>query len=133
MVSALFILVVLAVLGAAIVSVSVNQSLGSASEVNASRAYQAARAGAEWGMYSVMRTATPCAATNPAITFTSDELKAFTVTVTCTTTGPFIDGATSLTYVVIEATACNAPASGVCPGVVSETYVERRLTWTVAR
>ncbi len=49
MMSALFILVVLAVLGAAIASISVRQQVGSAVELNTARAYQAARAGLEWG------------------------------------------------------------------------------------
>jgi len=45
MVSALFILVVLAVLGAALANISMRQQLGSAAEIQAARARQGARAG----------------------------------------------------------------------------------------
>lgn len=54
-VSAIFILVVLAALGAFIVNVSTNQQIGSALDVQGVRAYQAARAGIEWGIYKVTR------------------------------------------------------------------------------
>ena len=63
LVSAIFILVVLAALGAFIVSISTSQQIGSALDVQGVRAYQAARAGIEWGLYSVQGspTATPLA------------------------------------------------------------------------
>ena len=48
MVSALFVLVVLAALGAALAKISQRQQLGSAAEIDAARAYQSARAGLEW-------------------------------------------------------------------------------------
>jgi MSHA biogenesis protein MshP len=56
-VSAIFILVVLSVLGAAMVTLSTSQHLGSAQDVQGVRAYLAARSGAEWGMYQVQSTA----------------------------------------------------------------------------
>ena len=57
-VSAIFILVVLAGLGAFIVNVSTNQQIGSALDVQGVRAYQAARAGIEWGVYQVQKSPT---------------------------------------------------------------------------
>jgi len=54
--SAIFILVVLAALGAFILNVSTNQQIGSALDVQGVRAYQAARAGIEWGLYQVEST-----------------------------------------------------------------------------
>ena len=62
MVSALFILVVLAVLGAAMATISARQQRASASELNAARAYQSARTGLEWGAFSVLVPAPPCGA-----------------------------------------------------------------------
>lgn len=53
-VSAIFLLVVLGVLGAAIVRFSGTQSITSAQDVQGSRAYHAARAGLEWGIYQVL-------------------------------------------------------------------------------
>jgi Tfp pilus assembly protein PilX len=55
-VSAIFILVVLAALGAFIVNVSTNQQIGSTLDLQGVRAYQAARAGIEWGIYQVQAT-----------------------------------------------------------------------------
>lgn len=54
-VSAIFILVVLAALGAFIVNISTSQQIGSALDVQGVRAYQAAHAGIEWGLYRVTR------------------------------------------------------------------------------
>lgn len=64
-VSAIFILVVLAALGAFIVNVSTNQQIGSALDVQGVRAYQAARAGVEWGVYQVQSFGAPPAAPAP--------------------------------------------------------------------
>ena len=55
-VSAIFILVVLAALGAFVVTVSTNQQIGSALDVQGTQAYQAARSGIEWGLYQVQAT-----------------------------------------------------------------------------
>ncbi|MEY4884581.1 MAG: hypothetical protein RIS34_2435 [Pseudomonadota bacterium] len=145
MVSALFILVVLAVLGAAMAKISARQQLGSASELNAARAYQSARAGLEWGAFSVLIPAPPAAPgadTPPACPATpthlalSGELAGFVVSVTCTRTGPVVDGDLSRTFYQLQATACNAPTAGSCvttPASPSSIYVERRLSWTVTR
>ncbi len=144
MVSALFIVVVLAVLGAAVASISTRQQVGSAVELSAARAYQSARAGLEWGAYSVLLPLPPVAPaldTPPAcfgasnITL-SGELSGFVVSVQCVRTGPVADGSTSRTFYQLQATACNAPSAGACPTALAapqSTYVERRLTWTIAR
>jgi MSHA biogenesis protein MshP len=144
MVSALFILVVLAVLGAAVASISVRQQVGSAAELNAARAYQAARAGLEWGAFSVLipaPPASPAVDTPPACFATNHmaltgELSGFIVSVECTRTGPLSDGDSSKTYYQLVATACNVPTSGSCavaPTSPLSTYVERRLNWTIGR
>ena len=145
MVSALFILVVLAVLGAAVASISQRQQRGAASEINAARAYQSARAGLEWGAFSVLIPAPPAApvADTPPACFTTPthmalngELTGFVVSVTCSRTGPVVDGDISRTFYQLQATACNMPTAGSCvatPATPSLNYVERRLSWTVAR
>ncbi len=144
MVSALFILVVLAVLGAALASISVRQQRGSAGEFNALRAYQSARAGMEWGAYSVLMPAPPAspATDTPPACFPatdlamSGELAGFVASVTCVRTGPVTDGDVSKTFYQLQATACNVPVAGSCattPASPASTYVERRLSWTVSR
>ena len=53
LVSAIFLLVVLAGLGVAMVSISTTQNQGLAMDVMGSRAYQAASAGIEWAAYTI--------------------------------------------------------------------------------
>jgi MSHA biogenesis protein MshP len=142
MVSALFILVVLAALGAALAKVSLRQHLGSAAEIEAARAYQGAKAGLEWGAFQVLRNPAPPAAAPACFAATSFNppggLSNFTVTVSCTRTpasGTVADGATALAFYQLVANACNAPSGGACPagGTPRTTYVERQLSSTVMR
>ena len=53
LVSAIFLLVVLAVLGAAMVTFSTTQDQGQALDAMGSRAYEAANAGIEWAAYNI--------------------------------------------------------------------------------
>jgi MSHA biogenesis protein MshP len=142
MVSVVFILVVLAALGAAIASVSVRQQLGSAAELDAARAYQSARAGLEWASWQLLRDPAPPAAAPACFSTTSfspaGTLAGFTVTISCTRTpgsGTVSDGDTALAFYQVVATACNAPTAGACPasGTPQPTYVERQLSWTISR
>lgn len=55
-IAAIVILVILAALAAAIVSLGTTQQMTSAQDVMSSKAWQAARAGNEWGLYQVLRT-----------------------------------------------------------------------------
>ena len=54
LVSAIFLLVILVSLAAFLVNISTSQSITSAQDVQGSRAYHAARAGADWGLYQVL-------------------------------------------------------------------------------
>lgn len=74
-IAAIFLLVVLAALGAFMVTFSNTQHLTSAQDVQGSRAYWAARAGLEWGIAS---TTTACP-TSP----TTLSVNSFNVIVTC--------------------------------------------------
>lgn len=126
-VSAIFILVVLATLGAFILNISSGQQIGSALDVQGVRAYQAARAGIEWGLYRQLQAGSCAAATNfvpPAAT-----LSGFTVSVACVATADASGGPTVYT---LTSTACSQPNGGVCPNTVNpgSFYIERRLTVT---
>jgi MSHA biogenesis protein MshP len=139
----LFILVVLAALGAALAKISLRQQLGSAAELDAARAYQSARAGLEWAAFQVLRNPAPPAAAPDCFSATSfkppGSLAGFTVTVRCSRTpasGTVSDGATALAFYQLVANACSATTGGACPNTgsaPSATYVERQLTWTVSR
>lgn len=52
--SAIFLLVILAGLAAFLVHISTTQSITSAQDIQGVRAYHAARAGVEWGLYQVL-------------------------------------------------------------------------------
>jgi MSHA biogenesis protein MshP len=129
LVSAIFILIALAALGGFIATVSSMQHIGSALDLNGARAYQAARAGTEWGVAGAVNASACAASTNIGTVNT------VTVTVLCTTvaTGNTVEVGLGSIY-QITAIACNQPAAGICPGVASgANYVERRLVAIVER
>ncbi len=138
LISAVFVLVVLAALGAAMVGITQRQQLGSAAELDSARALQSARGGLEWAAFQVLQNPAPPAAAPACFGSTNMTLTPFTVTVSCTRTpgsGTLTDGATALVFYELVATACNAPVAGACPttGTPGVTYVERQLSWTVVR
>lgn len=129
MVSAIFILVVLAALGGFIVSISSGQQVGAALDLQGVRAYQAARAGLEWGLYRQLRAGSCVGATSFAPAAVS--LAAFTVTVDCVATAD-PGGFGGPTVYTVTATACSQPnvAEPRCPNTTTlgDLYVERRLS-----
>lgn len=66
--SAIFLIVILAALAAFLVSIAQTQHAASALDLQGARAYQAARAGLEWGLYQVLdpTEASAVAPANPA-------------------------------------------------------------------
>lgn len=127
-VSAIFILVVLAALGAFIVSISTSQNIGSARDLQGVEAYQAAKAGLEWGLHRQLRSSSCAGATS--FSPTAGTLSSFTVTVICTAT-PDPGGFGGPTVYTISSTACTQPnaAEPKCPNTTSpgQNYIERRL------
>jgi len=132
-VSAIFILLVLALLGAFVVNISSTQQITSTLDVQSSRAYQAARTGIEWGLYQVnfvatsaselAGTACPASPTTLPIPATAVSMTGMSVTVTCV---PTTDPSGAPPVYKIVATACN---QGPCPNTTnpSNLYIERRL------
>lgn len=125
LVTAIFLLVVLAGLGAVMVNVFTLQQHESALDVQGVRAEQAARAGIEWGVYRQLIDG-QC---NPSVSFAlpaGTSLSSFSVSVQCSTaTGPG-----TLTSWTITSTACNQPAAAMprCPNPGNNPdYVQRRL------
>lgn len=135
--AAIFIVVILAALGAFMVSVGTGQQLGHAQDITGSRVVQAARAGVEWGVFQVVNTAgtfrSNCraaagtSATLPALT----NMAGITVRVDCTS-AVYAEGATPQLYSYqIVATACN---NATCPNTstsLPNLYVERRVATLV--
>ena len=104
LVSAIFMMVVLVILGVSMVTISSVQHTSSAQLVQSARANYAARAGAEW---VASQPSTWCAA-GPfpmASSFTLPApMSGFTIAVSCTRTSHTLEGAT-LQYYVVDLTA----------------------------
>jgi len=142
-VTAIVILVILAVLGAAIVTITGTRSASAALDVLGSKAYQSARAGIEWGAFRIRNPentnavppgpyTTQYACPGPATSFSlGGELAGFTVTVQCTSTLQTEFG-NLITIYQLVATSCNIPvgaAPGTCPNTTTAfNYVERQMT-----
>ncbi|MES3021157.1 MAG: agglutinin biogenesis protein MshP [Pseudomonadota bacterium] len=131
LVTAVFLLVVLAGLAAALVSLFTVQQASSGLDVLGARTYQAARAGIEWGLYQQLRAQPPstdCFASPTTFRLPqSGSLAALTVTVTCAAAAGNALGNTTNRWTV-TATACNEPGAGGCPNASpSPDYVQRRL------
>lgn len=107
-VTAIFLLVVLSALGVALLSISTMQHAESALDVQGARAYQAARAGMEWGLYQ-QRVNNSCAASSIFALPATGALSGFSVTVRCTQSAGVVP------RYQVTATACNQPGvGGVC-------------------
>jgi len=135
-IAAVFLLVVLAGLVAYLTTVSTTSQAASAADLNSVRAYQAARAGAEWATFQILQNsggafATACGpgTTTSNRTFPST-LSAYTATVTCTGVS-LTEGASTVLFYNIVSNACNQPTGGgACPNAaaLSTTYVEREVS-----
>lgn len=123
-VTAIFLLVVLSVLGTAIVSLSASQHKDSALDLLGSRAYEAARSGMEYGLYRRLEDPSKACASSLSFNPTPASMSSFTVTVTCSVNTATVQQTT------ITATACNQPSGGVCPNPAptSADYVQRVVT-----
>ena len=126
--SAIFILVILAGLGAAMVSFFTTQQQSSALDVQGGRAYQAARAGIEWAAYQGIKNAAAfgCAtagASNDVINF-AGALASFTTTVACSSAVHDESGNSVRVYLITSTAKSGA--------LNSTDYVERVLTATIS-
>ena len=128
MITAIFLILVIAVLGAYIASVATTQHTTATLDLQGAKAYQAAYAGIQFGAYQVIRNGGACATTSIVLT---GVLSGFVVTVQCTTSGGYTEGSSSAKSIYrIVATGCS-PSTGVCPGTPGGYYVERQLEATI--
>jgi len=132
LVLALFLILLLGAVAAYMLTVSNVQVETGIMDEQSSHAYQAARAGLDWGAYRVLRDAT-CPAGTTTIAFPTGlpaHLAGFHAEVTCTAFGTETEGAATVTTYRIVSTGCNAIPCGSAPG---PAYVERQLHLNVAR
>ena len=127
--TAIFLLVVIAVLGAYIASLATTQQASEALDVRGARAYQSALAGMQWGAYQMLRNGTCAGTTSFALT---GDLAAFAVTVQSTQT-PYTENGVARNICQIVATGCSPPNAAACPGLPGAYYVERQIEATIDR
>lgn len=132
--SAIFLLVILSLLGAFIVEISTKQQVGHAADVRGSHAAQAAQAGVEWGLWRLLRED---ACTGPISFNPGGGLSGFTVTVTCLPNGMATTNDEAGNPVIVRrivATACSEPAAGACPNPApGANYIERQFSTVAVR
>jgi MSHA biogenesis protein MshP len=137
LVTAIFLLVVLSLLGAMMVSFFTVQQQTAALDVMGSRAYQASRAGVEWSAFQVLQSgvagpavATACQApggtaqTLPAL---GGSLSPFTVRVSCSAASHVEAAGTVWVYSISSVASTTGSAAG------SPDYVERQIQMTIGQ
>jgi MSHA biogenesis protein MshP len=133
---ALFMLVSLTAIGAYMLTVSTGQVEAGVQDEQGSRAYQAARAGIEWGAFQVLRNpagsfaTTSCnAAGTPSVPIAlAGGLAGFRAEVSCRVFGPETEGSSAVTVYRLVSTGCN---NNPCGSGLGPTYVERELQLTL--
>ena len=120
-VTAIFLIVVLAALGAFVATVSGLHHSSSALDLQGTRAYQAARAGIAWGAYQVLQntaggfatacnTATYGSPTSQSLSGLGGTLSPFSVTVTCGSSSNSEGAATVIVYQIVSTATAGAGA-----------------------
>ena len=134
LISAIFLLVVIAALGTFAVTISTTQQQSAALDVLGARAYQASRAGIEWGAYQVIQSgvvggvfATACqpGPTSQVLAALPNTLANFTVQVDCSSTAASEASATVTMY-QLTSTAKQGT-------VATPDYIERQMSVTIAQ
>jgi len=136
-IAALFVLVVLSVLGASIARLGWTQQISSAQDLDGARAQRAANSGAEWGLYQALKGSwANCSGASQTLTGMKSEM-GMVVTVSCSYDS-YVEGQTgsgdppvftdrTIKVYRIDAVACNSATA--CPDaalVGSAAYIERR-------
>ena len=133
MVAAIFLLVILTALGVFMLSISTMQQTTSTQDLLGSQAYQAAKAGIEWGAYQIMtpentnpptggmaRYACGVATVLPAL---GGSLSGFAVKIDCTSADFVERGNTVRVYQLTSTASFGTPAT--------TSYIERRLSGSI--
>lgn len=130
LISAIFLLVVIAALGTFAVTLSTTQQQSSALDVQGARAYQAVRAGIEWGAFQVVKGAIACGTfavpVATTVTLTGTTLQNFTVSVNCGSSGPITEAGATVTMYQLTSTAKQGT-------VATPSYVERQMSVMIAK
>jgi MSHA biogenesis protein MshP len=112
LVAAMFVIIIIAMVVLTMMRLAGNQHGSNSLAIQQARAYQAARAGLEWGITQVTPTAgAPSCAGNAAVNLAGSNLSEFTVLVTCSVSN-YTDNGAPVNIYRLTATAQNgAPGS----------------------
>jgi MSHA biogenesis protein MshP len=136
LISAIFLLVVVTLLGAYVATISTNQNIAEALDVEGARAYQAARAGVEWGAWQILQApaggfrttcdgATYGSPTSQALAGLAGTLSGFAVNVQC--------GSAATTEAGVNVRVYRLTVTASKGTLGSLFYVERQLQATLER
>lgn len=124
LVAALFVIIVITLVIAAMARLSTTQHGSNSLALQQARAYQAARAGLEWG---ISRAANAGSCINGGVSMAGGGLSEFTVSLTCSSTSHTDEDGSSLTIYRLTAQAQNGSAGS------RPDYAFRSLTAVVER
>ncbi len=128
LISAIFLLVVIASLGTFAVTLSTTQNQSQAMDAMSARGFQAALAGVEWAAYNVQAASAsavwPGCVTGATVAV-GGNLAPFTVTVNCSASSA-VEGATTFWIYAVSSVAKTAGAAGD-PGYVEQLATARLL------
>ena len=129
-VAAVFLVLILAALGAFMVTFSNTQQLTSTQDLQGTRAYWAAQSGLEWGVGAVTAVVTPSTITaSTCTTVTPLTVNGFSVAVSCNgIANTYTEAGTPVYIIQIQSTAS---LTGSTPGSLS--FIQRSLTAYVER
>ncbi len=131
---AVFMIVTLAAVAGYLLTISTGQLEATTQDEQATRAYQAARTGIDWGAYQLLRSsgggfATACEPGPVTQVLTlSQGLTGFYARVQCQRVGSESEGVATVKTYRLTVTGCNI--SSAC-GSLGPTYVERQLQLTI--
>jgi MSHA biogenesis protein MshP len=136
LISAIFLLVVVTLLGAYVATLATNQHIAEALDVEGARAYQAARAGVEWGAWQILQApaggfrtscdgATYATPISQPLAGLAGTLSGFAVDVQCGSAAA-VEAGVSVTVYRLTVTASKGTLGSLF-------YVERQLQATIAR
>ena len=127
--AAIFLLVVLGGLAGWMMQLTMATHAQDALAIESERAYRAAEAGLEAGIFATQQASPSCA---PQTLTLSGHLARFTASVSCTAFTAN-EGSQAVTLYEIISVACNQPSAGVCPNAAPTLpeYAERQIAATV--
>jgi MSHA biogenesis protein MshP len=124
-ITAIFLLLLFAALAAFMVSMTSTANITSAQDMQGVRAYQAAQAGVEWGLFQLDPNDTAVALPACFANTTLGQIPGFSVAVSCVRYGVFTEGGGTIAVYQILATA-TVPLAAAPPAAV-ERQAEARV------